>query len=43
MTGEALPLDARSDIRSNGHAGVPEAAPVDGSQPENEHAPLHHG
>jgi sec-independent protein translocase protein TatB len=43
MTGEALPLDVRSDIRSNGHAGVPEAAPVDGSQPENEHAPLHHG
>lgn len=43
MSGEALPLDGRSDLRSNGHAGVPEAAPVDGSQPENEHAPLHHG
>jgi len=42
MSGEASPLDVRSDIRSNGHAGVPEAAPVDGSQPENEHAPLHH-
>jgi sec-independent protein translocase protein TatB len=43
LTGEARPLDINSDIRSNGHAGASEAAPLNGSQPENEHAPLHHG
>src|SRR5271157_2710943 len=39
MTGEALSLD----VSSNGHGGVPEAAPLSGTEPENEHAPLHHG
>src|SRR5277367_640866 len=43
---EAAPvtLEASSlDIGSNGHADVPDAAPLNGTEPENEHAPLHHG
>src|SRR5271154_5533687 len=31
------------EIRSNGHAGASDAATLSGAEPENEHAPLHHG
>jgi sec-independent protein translocase protein TatB len=38
------PLDVTSsDIGSNGHASLPDTATLNGTEPENEHAPLHHG
>jgi sec-independent protein translocase protein TatB len=43
-TVEASSRDVASlDADSNGHAGVPEVATLGGTEPENEHAPLHHG
>jgi|SRR5271157_3732304 len=31
------------NISSNGHTSLPDAATLNGTEPENEHAPLHHG
>src|SRR5271165_3301008 len=48
---EAAPVTVEAsslDIGSNGHAGVPDAAPLNGTdlqgtEPQHEHAPSHHG
>jgi|HubBroStandDraft_1064217.scaffolds.fasta_scaffold289451_1 sec-independent protein translocase protein TatB len=43
-TVEASSLDVASlDIGSNGYAGVPDAATLNGTEPEKEHATLRHG
>ncbi len=49
VTAEASSVDverlgvASSEIGSNGHVSLPDAVALNGTEPENEHAPLHHG